>query len=222
MMVQPATRRPATAAATPPATVAPDFELTPAVHLWLNDLARAARTDPAVRNELHRLLQLKIARFLAPYRGWRSAIGGYDDIAQEAFLVFAQLVADWSGQGSFAAYFFGFFPWRLRHAIAYYERRWPTSRLTVVPDDDDLFEQELPDVATILPLTSLTPLPPTERQLLSLRLATGLPVADLALPLGCSRRTLFRRWRQLVNHIERELDPCERGTGINSYQRSAG
>jgi DNA-directed RNA polymerase specialized sigma24 family protein len=207
MMAQPETWRPALAAA-----VAPDFDLTPALEAWLNDLARAARADPAARNELYRLFDLKIARFLAPYRTWQSAIGGYGDIAQEAFLVFAQLVADWSGQGSFAAYCFGFFPWRLRHAIALYERRWPTSRLTAVPDDDDLFEQELPDVATTLPLTALAPLPPVERRLLALRLATDLPIADLAVLLGWSRRTLFRRWQGLVAYLERELEPCERGT----------
>ena len=195
-MAQPTNQRP----------VAPDFDLTPALEAWLNDLARAARTDPAVRNELYRLFDLKIARFLAPYRTWQSAIGGYDDIAQEAFLVFAQLVADWSGQGSFAAYCFGFFPWRLRRAIAHYERRWPANRLTVVPDDNGLFEQELPDVATILPLTALAPLPPAERDLLALLLATDLSIADLALPLGCSRRTIFRRWRTLVNYLVRELE----------------
>ena len=206
-MVQPETQQSALTAA-----VAPDFDLTPALEAWLNDLARAARTDPAARNELYRLFDLKIARFLAPYRTWQSAIGGYDDIAQEAYLVFAQLVADWPGQGSFAAYCFGFFPWRLRRAIAYYERRWPTNRLTVVPDDDDLFEQELPDVATILPLTALAPLPPVERRLLALRLTTDLPIADLALPLGWSRRTVFRRWQELVAYLERELAPSERGT----------
>src|SRR5215212_12085407 len=45
-----------------------DFELTPEVVAALDALARAARDDPAARNELYAALALKIARFLAPYR----------------------------------------------------------------------------------------------------------------------------------------------------------
>ena len=73
--------------------VAGDFELTPEVEAALDALARAARHDPAARNELYAALELKIARFLAPYRGRTTAAGEFEDLAQEAFLVFVDLVA---------------------------------------------------------------------------------------------------------------------------------
>ena len=85
-----------------------DFDLTPELEVTLNALARAGRDDPAARNELFARLSGKIARFLAPWRGRPSALGDFADLQQEAFIVFAGLVADWPGEGSFARYFFGF------------------------------------------------------------------------------------------------------------------
>src|SRR5207248_7004738 len=108
--------------------VAGDFQLTPGVEASLNALARAGREDPAARNELYAALGLKVARFLAPYRGWELSGMEFADVEQEAFLVFVGLVADWGGTGSFGRYFLGFFPWRLRHAVDAGERQWPRGR----------------------------------------------------------------------------------------------
>jgi len=176
-----------------------NFELTPELDARLNTLALAGRDDPAARNALHALLAGKIARFLAPWRGRRIALGDFDDLRQESFLVFADLVADWSGEGSFARYFLGFFPWRLRHAIEAHERRWPTARLLVVPDHTllaaDPGAEDAPD-----PLLPFWPLTDEDRRFLLLRLR-GHTVAQAARLLGWPRRTGFRRWQALVARL---------------------
>jgi DNA-directed RNA polymerase specialized sigma24 family protein len=180
-----------------------DFDLTPAIDTRLNALARAGRDDPAARNELHTLLSGKIARFLAPWRDRPVAIGDFADIRQESFLVFADLVADWPGEGSFARYFLGFFPWRLRHAIDAYARRWPLDRLVVIPDHA-LLDDPAPTEAAADPLTPLWPLAADDRQLLTLRLSAGYSVEEAARLLGWSRRKGFRRWRALVARLSRD------------------
>jgi len=176
-----------------------NFELTPALDARLNALARSGRDDPAARNALHALLAGKIARFLAPWRGRRIALGDFEDLRQESFLVFAELVADWSGEGSFARYCLGFFPWRLRHAIEAHERRWPADRLLIVPDHAllaaDPGAADVPD-----PLLPFWPLADEDRRFLLLRLR-GHNVEEAARLLGWTRRTGFRRWRALVARL---------------------
>jgi DNA-directed RNA polymerase specialized sigma24 family protein len=180
-----------------------DFDLTPAIDAHLNALARAGRDDPAARNELHGLLSGKIARFLAPWRDRPTALGDFADIRQESFLVFAGLVADWPGEGSFARYFLGFFPWRLRHAIEAHARRWPLDRLVIIPERT-LLDDLSPVEDTTDPLIALWPLAGDDRQLLALRLAAGYSVAEAAHLLGWSRRTGFRRWRALVARLSQD------------------
>ena len=183
-----------------PTTLPWDFDLTPAIEAHLDTLARAARTDPAARNELHRLLSGKIDRFLAPWRGQDLAIGDFADLRQESFLVFATLVATWPGTGSFARYFLGFFPWRLRHAIEAHKRRWPTERLLLIPERD-LLDSLLTEDDPHDPLLPFWPLSPDDRLLLALRLLGGYSVAESATLLGWSRRTTFRRWRTLADRL---------------------
>jgi RNA polymerase sigma factor (sigma-70 family) len=180
-----------------------DFDLTPELEVTLNALARAGRDDPAARNELFARLSGKIARFLAPWRGRPSALGDFADLQQEAFIVFAGLVADWPGEGSFARYFFGFFPWRLRHAIARHERRWPLQRLLIVPheDLDALAHAAEPDNEIQLLLGALSP---NERRLLALRLG-GYSLNAAAARLGWSPRTTARRWHALRRRLARGM-----------------
>jgi RNA polymerase sigma factor (sigma-70 family) len=185
--------------------VAGDFELTPEVEAALDALARAARHDAAARNELYAALELKIARFLAPYRGRTTAAGEFEDLAQEAFLVFVDLVAGWRGEGSFARYFLGFFPWRLRHAVEAHERRWPVGRRLVRASDRALARRAgdpLADLAPALDLAAAAAaLTPAERRLLRCRLLEDRRIEDAARRLGWSRRTAYRRWHALLDRL---------------------
>ncbi len=185
------------------ATVGGDFDLTPAIEAAIDRLARAARDDPAARNELYAALELKIARFLAPYRKRRTPVGEFAELEQEAFLVFAGLVADWTGAGSFARYFLGFF------LAAAPRHRGPRAALAPRPHraaagDEllDLHEGLLPEID---PALQFGPLGAEERLLLVLRLMEGWSLAEIAPRLGWSRRTTFRRWRALLDRLEREV-----------------
>ncbi len=191
-----------------PTTLPWDFNLTPAIEAHLDALARAGRTNPAARNELHRLLSGKIARFLAPWRGQELAIGDFADLRQESFLVFVGLVTSWPGTGSFARYFLGFFPWRLRHAIEAHKRRWPTERLLIIPERDLLDSLSAEDEPHD-PLLPFWPLSADERLLLALRLLGGYSVAEIAHLLGWSRRTAFRRWRTLASRLTAPDDTAD-------------
>ncbi len=192
-----------TAAQTTTPTAAPaawDFDLTPTLEDQINALAIAGRQQPAARNELYALFAGKIARFVAPWRTRTLALGDFADLQQEAFLVFADLVGDWSGEGSFARYCFGFFPWRLRHAIDAYERRWPATRLdTSAAQHLDQF-LSLGDLTD--PLLPLWPLSDEDRLLLTLRLLGGFSLSEIATLLGYSRRTAFRRWRATLARLD--------------------
>ena len=193
-----------------------DFELTPEVVAALDALARATRDDSAARNDLYAALALKIARFLAPYRRRTRRAGGavldFAEVEQEAFLVFAGLVGEWDGAGSFARYFLVFFPWRLSHAVRAYERRWPHRRL--VPLRDESGGSEVPCPAPAGPAgveqeaelaAQVGPLSAEERWLLRLRIEDDWRLEEVALLFGWSRRTTFRRWRALLDRLEREL-----------------
>jgi DNA-directed RNA polymerase specialized sigma24 family protein len=207
-------------------TVGGDFELTPEVVAALDELARAARDDPAARNELYAALALKIARFLAPHRRRTRRAGGaaldFAEVEQEAFLVFAGLVGEWDGAGSFARYFLVFFPWRLSHAVRAYERRWPRRRLVALRDESGGseapylghagpagVEQEAELAAQVGPLSA------EERWLLRLRIEDDWRLEEVALLFGWSRRTTFRRWRALLDRLERELG--EAAPGLRSH-----
>lgn len=178
-----------------------DFELSWGLERELDRLARAARIEPVARNALYAALAFKVRRFLAPYRARVTAVGDFEDLEQEAFLVFVGLVTSWRGTGSFVRYFLGFFPWRLRHAIEAHQSRWPCERL--VPWD----AERAPDIAAggdiacaLLPpeLGSLTA---TEAELLRLHVMEDLPLATIAPRFGWSRRTIFRRWADLRSRL---------------------
>ena len=186
-----------------------DFELTPEVEAAIDALALAGRADPDARNALYGALTFKIARFLAPYRGRAHAAGEFADVEQEAFVVFAGLVADWPGSGTFARYFLGYFPWRLRHAVEAHERRWPRDRLLVIPHEaygSAARRAPRPDPAPEVDLAvELGPLTDEERRLLALRILEDRALDEIAPLFGWSRRTAFRRWRALLDRLGREL-----------------
>jgi len=95
--------------------------ISPELDRALTDAALAARAgDRAARNALYFALEPKIAAHVARYRRLlreRLPLWEPDDLAQEAFLVFAELVTEWPGDGTFAPFFLRRFPLRLHRAV---------------------------------------------------------------------------------------------------------
>lgn len=186
-----------------------EAEISPEVDGVLSSLARAARGgDPDARNALYTVLEAKIHRFVRRYRGgsWglnRSWSG--DDLGQEAFLVFADLITEWTGEASFAPYFLSHFPWRLRDAVRRLNGRSPY-RGIALPVHDLLSDDTAASEAAIAILEALAAgLPETSRAILLWHVRDGERFNAIATRLGISRRTVHRHWEATLEDLRRSL-----------------
>ena len=191
----------------PPLAV--DAEITPELDHSLTLLADAARRgDRNARDTLYTILNAKIRRFVRRYRGgsWATHQSwDEDDLAQEAFLVFADLVSGWSGEASFATYFLAYFPWRLRDAVRrlngtrpYGEVAWPKS--------DILSDSTAATGAALALLEALaSDLPAPNRAILLWHVRDGERFGTIATRLGISRRTVHRHWETTLRDLRRSL-----------------
>ena len=176
----------------------------------------ASRGDRAARNALYFAFEPKIMRFVR-----RHARAGFNpsiepaDIAQEAFLVFADLVADWPNDDSFASFFFRQFPRRLAAAVRRLrgdERRFvrPNQKGTGVPSGSTsleiLSDSSAAAEEALARLEALAAgLPEPERSLLLWRIRDGERLGAIARRLGVSRGTVERAWKRLLADLRRSL-----------------
>lgn len=160
---------------------------------------RAQAGELAARNALFLALWPRCAPVLNGIRRnylWREREGRawtFDDLDQEAFLVFCDIVERWGGpEPRFAGYFFTRFRWRMFDVL----RSWSVSprreealieELPVAIDETDAIELRLVIEALFANLTS------GERQLLAWRLIDGRTDAEMAQSLGVSVKTVRRR-----------------------------
>lgn len=188
--------------------------------VWLGRLAWAARAgDRDARNALWLVVGPRLAR-MADRTAWAFPMLERDDAVQEAFPIFAALVATWSGPAEvgtgFATYLFGMFRWRLHSLLRAYERRRPatttdfgiqTERLVAVPRahapvawheygvDFPAFVARLPD---------------HEREIFLLRVREGLETREIAARLGLTPRTVSRHWNVTLRRLRALV---QRGSG---------
>jgi RNA polymerase sigma factor (sigma-70 family) len=192
----------------------PDQPVTPAQDALLTGLARRARDgDREARDLLWRAFapRLEPALRRCGRMTWRTGWarrGGLpwelDDVRQEAWVVFADLVEGWNGDGSFVPYLTAYFPWRLRDAM---RRLAPTRRAVplvlaarIAVDCEGLLDAETNEVLAALAAA----LSPGDAAVLQMRVAEGAGFADIACRLGVSWRTIMRRWRR-VQRVARSL-----------------
>ncbi|MFN8591115.1 MAG: ECF-type sigma factor [Thermomicrobiales bacterium] len=141
-----------------------------------------------------------------------------DDLRQEAWLVFADLLTTWPGEGSIVPYILAYFPWRLHSAM----RRLGPARARIVigaraatlaGEDGALHDAE---TAALLS-TVIAALSSEDAELLRRRIVAGEDFTEIAHQFGVSRRTVARRWRRIQRVARRvlmaELDPDERRGG---------
>ncbi len=191
----------------PPLTV--DAEITPELDRSLSTLARAARAgDPRARNALYTAMEAKIHRFVRRYRAssWKAhRIWDNDDLAQEAFLIFTDLITSWSGEGSFPPYFFAHFPWRLRDAVRRFNGHSPYTGITWTPYDLLSDNTAATDAAVALLEALAAGLPATSRAILLWHVRDGERFSAIATRLGISRRTVHRYWEATLKDLRCSL-----------------
>jgi RNA polymerase sigma factor (sigma-70 family) len=179
-----------------------DFETTPELDKRLTDMARRARIDGQTRDELYQALGYKIERFVRRYR-FRTdqlVICEPDDVEQEAYLVFCDLLDSWPGEESFPGYFFSRFPWRLARAVDVAERGWSASRLLPLLETDDSVPPLDPeDHFTLAEIGAM--LDERHRLVLELYIGHGLTLAEVARVLGVHRRTVDRCWARIKTEV---------------------
>ena len=179
-----------------------DFETTPELDQRLTAMARRARIDGRTRDELYQVLGYKIDRFVRRYRfkNDQLVICEPDDVAQEAYLVFCDLLDSWPGEESFPGYFFSRFPWRLARAVDVAERGWSASRLLPLLETDDTIPPLDPEDHFILADIGAM-LDERHRLVLELYIGHGLRLAEIARILGVHRRTVDRCWAKIKEEV---------------------
>lgn len=161
--------------------------------------AQAQAGDRAARNALYLALLPRIAGSIRKLRysgNWNRAEGRswfFDDLEQETFLIFCELVEEWKPEPPrFAGYFFSHLPWRLRDRL----RAWSSTTLREsqpLPLDalcDDIAD---PAIVRVMIESLLAAIDPNHAAVVRLRFIDGLREREIARALGISTRTVRRR-----------------------------
>lgn len=181
-----------------------DFELTQELQVQANSLAlRARQGDRDARNDLFAALAFKVDRFVAQAARRRLPPGmDLDDLKQEAYLVFVELLEDWE-RGNFLAFFLGFFPWRLRHKAERLGHYWLKDRVEFV--DHWAVSEALSQIgrteeieSQVMLKETIACLPPEFRQVVWLHGIWRLPFREVAARQGTCINTAQNRWRRAV------------------------
>lgn len=192
-----------------------DFALNARIDADLSRRALLARSDRAQRDALFGLLAFKINRFCSRFRRWNLLPWEIDDVRQEAYLAFIDVVNGWlplSGAGApagFSFYFMRVYPLRLtdrvRRVVRTRRDRLPPASWRETDDDRrDPVEMER-DVETLAFIIEMSArLDAADARILLLRTADDLAPDEVAVRSGISRRTFYRRWKEIAATIRRE------------------
>lgn len=193
-----------------------DFALTPQIDTDLSHRALLARDDPAARDDLFRLLAFKINRFCSRFRRWNLRPWEIDDVRQEAYLAFVDVVNGWrpipvgDAPAGFCFYFLRVYPMRLtdrvRRIVRTRRERPPATSWSEADDnrpDPAAMERDIETLSFIIDMSAR--LDATDARILLLRTADGLLPREVASREGISRRTFYRRWKGIAATIGREV-----------------
>lgn len=183
----------------------------------LTRLALAARAgDVGARDLVYQALSPSIERMVAgcarltwaadcPRRDGRP--WDREDLAQEAYLIFNDLVRAWSGEGPFTPYLFAYFPWRLRNAWRRLRPDRPRGAAIVRHGPEDLAADAsaVAAEAAVLLEALADLLPEVERIILLAHIRDGLTLTEIAQRLGLRSRQVSRRWLGIKRWLRGEI-----------------
>ena len=168
---------------------------------------RAQEGDTDARDALFFAYLPKLERLMSYARpphalSGMTGIWDQDDVEQEAYLVFLELVDGWSGDVSFTAWLLSRFPWRLKDTIRSgvgkpsgppRQRVVPIEDAAFVPVEvDDLTPEDREMIDRVLDR-----LPEYLGQILVAHALHGTSKAAIARDLDISRRTMVRYWQEI-------------------------
>lgn len=130
-----------------------------------------------------------------------------EDIAQQAFVVFADLLSAWNGQGSLSAYIFSHFPWRLSSAIREMSDPRPRRSLSSMRTDiltDGTFVGE--EALALLDVMAAE-LSERDGKILIRRIRDRHSWAEIAREIGIDKRSAMRDWKRILASLRESLRP---------------
>jgi RNA polymerase sigma factor (sigma-70 family) len=167
------------------------------------------------RNALYLALRPRIAASIRKLRysgNWDRVEGRswlFEDLEQEAFLIFCELTGQWNPEPPrFAGYFFSHLPWRLRDKLRSWSaataRESATLPLDVLSDDiaDAAVQREMLEAI-------LATIDPADALVLRLRFINGMSEAAVAHELGICTRTVRRRRVRALSAFRLQLDASD-------------
>jgi DNA-directed RNA polymerase specialized sigma24 family protein len=187
-----------------------DDVILPAFDDTLGDLAiRAQEGDQEARDALYAAFLPKLTQLMSSLRPpfappGSQGIWNRDDVAQEAYLVFVELIDAWSGDVSFTAYVLSRFPWRLKDVVHRGIGKSPVPpRQYGVPIEHAepiAGEEGNAEGATAMLDALLEILPEPLGAVLIAYVVHGKTNTAIAAELGVSRRTMVRYWQEIRVH----------------------
>lgn len=214
----PPLRNPLAPTVTPPVLlpiIGANDELLPATEERLHPIAvRAKNGDRTARNALYAAFEpklIRIARRLSIPHAFGTNIGIWDrdDVYQEAFIAFAELIDVWPITIPFGRYLLANIPWRLRDAVyrGVGKRNVPPRTQAVTVDNAEwLADASIESEWTKL-LISLVgeQLPSPQGRILIEHICEGRTLTAIAHDLKISRRTITRHWTQIRQALAAEF-----------------
>lgn len=214
----PPLRNPLAPTVTPPVLlpiIGTNDELLPATEDRLHPIALRARNgDRVARNALYAAFEPKltrIARRLSIPNAFGNDIGVWDrdDVYQEAFIAFAELIDVWPTTIPFGRYLLANIPWRLRDAVyrGVGKRNVPPRTQAVTVDNAEWLADASSDSEWTKLLISVLgeQLPAPQGRILIEHICEGRTLTAIALDLKISRRTITRHWTQIRRALSMEF-----------------
>jgi len=190
-------------------------ELTPAWERTIAPIvARAASGDRIARDALYAAFEPKLMRFVRGVRVPWAPTGAVDrwdrdDVAQEAYLAFLDVLATWEEPIPFGRYVLAHFPWRLRDLVYRGVGRSsvPPGTIPVAIEGREWLADDSAaalESRMLLDALAVSFGPPYD-DIIRLHIGEGASLMAVAARLGCSRRTLSRRWREIRERLRADL-----------------